>query len=426
LFLDAPHLHAEVLSFNDYCDSKRLKGILDAVTDLGGEPLLNLQPPGVGFHNPGDLAQTGHMPIRNISHMGFPDKGQQVVLTETVYFYVLDQDHLAVIFMKGGRAQHFDRIQPVSVCKVLHGLGYAHGCFQETFAPGIFTDQIKYLPVMSGYFTGLFIIVTLDTLVAVAVPVIGIYFHGFGFFFVLNSRDKESIIFVQKSYLRTDNLTRQMSGLIVIPTLLEASSLIRSAGFIPAGDANLYDLPGSGWKLFIPGFGTVPVLYNMTRHLSLNRYDKVVHAGIAGSYFLPLQPGEAVQVTRDTFADIGVDSGGVFRWVFHEGLWAPDEKPFRSGWLEVQEDPSLHLECVSGITVDLITGSPARKVLMEKKFNPQTESMEGAAVFYVCKMFDLPVIQIRAISNYTGIRDRYNWKTEEAIEAFTQVITRML
>jgi len=217
-----------------------------------------------------------------------------------------------------------------------------------------------------------------------------------------------------------------MNRLFVFPTLTEATPLIEQAGFIPDGVSDLYHLPGSDWKLIIAGIGTVPVMYNLTRHFSANRYDQVVHAGIAGSYFLPLQPGDVVQVTRDTFADIGIDHGGIFRWVFHEALWAPDEKPFHGGWLETPEDTSLHLECVSSITVDMVTGSPERKARMIRHFNPQAESMEGAAVVYVCKRDDIPVIQIRAISNYTGIRERYDWKTEEAIAALTQTLTRLL
>jgi futalosine hydrolase len=217
-----------------------------------------------------------------------------------------------------------------------------------------------------------------------------------------------------------------MSQLIVIPTLNEALPLIRTAGFTQTADPKVYQKPGTGWNLLLAGVGTVPVMYNLTKHFASNRYDRVIHAGIAGSYFLPLQPGEVVQVIRDTFVDVGIDHGGIFRWIFHENLWNPNEKPFRNGWMEVPEDQSIKLEAVNGITVDLVTAGPERKTRLAEKFNPQTESMEGAAVFYVCKMEDIPVIQIRAISNYVGVRDRHSWKTEEAIDALTGIISKLL
>jgi futalosine hydrolase len=133
-----------------------------------------------------------------------------------------------------------------------------------------------------------------------------------------------------------------------------------------------------------------------------------------------------VQVTRDTFADVGIDHGGIFRWVFHEGLWAPDKHPFKSGWMEVEEDKGLKLECVSSVTVDLVTASPERKAKMIERFNPQVESMEGAAVFYVCKREEIPITQIRSISNFTGIRDRKSWKIEEAIETLTTTLLKLI
>jgi futalosine hydrolase len=217
-----------------------------------------------------------------------------------------------------------------------------------------------------------------------------------------------------------------MSQLIVIPTLTEALPLIRIAGFSGTDDPAIYQNEDCGWKLLIAGIGSVPVIYRLTRHFAFNRYDRVIHGGIAGSYFLPLQPGEVVQVVRDTFVDVGIDHGGIFRWIFHENLWKPDEKPFKNGWMEVAEDRSLKLEAVNGITVDLVTAGPERKARLAERFNPQIETMEGAAVFYVCKMEDIPVIQIRAISNYVGIRDRQSWKTDEAIDALGKVIAGLI
>ena len=216
------------------------------------------------------------------------------------------------------------------------------------------------------------------------------------------------------------------SRLFVIPTRMEAEPFIRQCGFEPDSEEGLYKIPGTGNNLLIAGIGIVPVVFNLTRHFASKRYSRVIHGGIAGSYFLPLQPGEVVQVTRDTFADVGIDHAGVFRWVFHEGLWAPDQHPFKSGWMEVEPDETLGIESVSSITVDLVTAGPERKARMIEKFNPQVESMEGAAVFYVCMRESIPVIQLRAISNYTGIRDRKSWKVEEAVDALTKQLIKLL
>ena len=43
--------------------------------------------------------------------------------------------------------------------------------------------------------------------------------------------------------------------------------------------------------------------------------------------------------------------------------------------------------------------------------------MEGAALHYVCLMEKVPFLQIRAISNMTGDRDKSRWKLREALKS---------
>ena len=48
--------------------------------------------------------------------------------------------------------------------------------------------------------------------------------------------------------------------------------------------------------------------------------------------------------------------------------------------------------------------------------------MEGAALHYACKKFQIPFIQIRSVSNYVGERDKSKWKLKEAIEAINKTV----
>ncbi len=41
--------------------------------------------------------------------------------------------------------------------------------------------------------------------------------------------------------------------------------------------------------------------------------------------------------------------------------------------------------------------------------------MEGAAFHYVCLQEKIPFLQLRAISNYVGERNKANWNLNEAI-----------
>ena len=52
------------------CHTHRLQVLLDAVSYLGGESLLYLQPGGIGLNHPRYLAQAGDVSVRDVSHMG--------------------------------------------------------------------------------------------------------------------------------------------------------------------------------------------------------------------------------------------------------------------------------------------------------------------------------------------------------------------
>jgi futalosine hydrolase len=52
--------------------------------------------------------------------------------------------------------------------------------------------------------------------------------------------------------------------------------------------------------------------------------------------------------------------------------------------------------------------------------------MEGAAVFYVAGMLDIPVIQLRTISNYVEPRNRGAWKIQEAIQVLNDLLISIL
>ena len=54
--------------------------------------------------------------------------------------------------------------------------------------------------------------------------------------------------------------------------------------------------------------------------------------------------------------------------------------------------------------------------LFKEKFNADIETMEGAAIFYVCLLENIPFLQIRAISNYVEERNTANWNIPLAIK----------
>ncbi|MBK8310223.1 MAG: hypothetical protein IPL04_04300 [Chitinophagaceae bacterium] len=54
------------------------------------------------------------------------------------------------------------------------------------------------------------------------------------------------------------------------------------------------------------------------------------------------------------------------------------------------------------------------------------ESMEGAALHYVCLMEKIPFIQLRAISNYITERNKKKWNMKESITNLNKEIIKLL
>ena len=168
----------------------------------------------------------------------------------------------------------------------------------------------------------------------------------------------------------------------------------------------------------ITGVGVPATIYGLQKKLQQNQYDLAIQAGIVGSFGNEFLQGQVVLVQQDRFGDLGKEEEGCFSTIFEMGLENEDEYPYNKGWL-LNHNPYLlisSLPKVKALTVNKVTDDPAPTRQLINKFDPQVESMEGAAFHYVCLQEKLPFLQIRGISNYVGERDRKKWRIPEAIE----------
>lgn len=85
-----------------------------------------------------------------------------------------------------------------------------------------------------------------------------------------------------------------------------------------------------------------------------------------------------------------------------------------------------NLPLVRSVTISEITTRPERKQQLQQKYQPVVESMEGAAFHYVALMEKIPYIQLRAVSNMVGERDKSKWKMKEAIALLNEQLINMV
>src|SRR5262249_23323506 len=87
------------------------------------------------------------------------------------------------------------------------------------------------------------------------------------------------------------------------------------------------------------------------------------------------------------------------------------------GWLVNRSEilQKTKLKKVHSISINQIASSRSLIDLYRDRFSATLVSMEGAALHYCCLQEHIPFLQLRSVSNYTGERNKKNWKMSSAI-----------
>jgi len=180
--------------------------------------------------------------------------------------------------------------------------------------------------------------------------------------------------------------------------------------------------------ILVTGVGAASTLYHLQKRLHQIDYDLVIQAGISGTFNNAINLGETVIVKQDCFGDIGIEEKGNFNTIFKMGFANANEFPFEEGWLINQYEHLniLPLPLAKAVTVNTVSDSALQKQQLIDTFDPQIESMEGAALHYVCLQERIPFIQLRSISNEVGERDKSKWKIKEAINNLNKELLKLI
>ncbi|MFI6420189.1 futalosine hydrolase [Streptomyces sp. NPDC050842] len=156
-------------------------------------------------------------------------------------------------------------------------------------------------------------------------------------------------------------------------------------------------------------------------------YDLVVSAGIAGG-FAPHAPiGTVVVSEAIVAADLGAETP--------DGYLAVEELGFgRSahpvpGSLTRPLAAALHAggrphTVAPVLTVSTVTGTAGRTAeLAGRHPTAAAEAMEGFGVAEAAAAYGVPVVEIRAVSNAVGPRDRAAWRIGEALDSLRQAFS---
>ncbi len=210
--------------------------------------------------------------------------------------------------------------------------------------------------------------------------------------------------------------------LIVAATAAEIAPLLELGNINVAESKGLFILSGSLQDVFvvITGVGMVNTAFELGKLIG-SHFDLVVNAGLAGS-FTRFKTGEVVNVVQDCFSELGAEDGDHFLSIDEMGF---GQQTLRLNNLFSNEYTASFAQ-TNGITVNTVHGNAGSIDRVVGKYQPHTESMEGAAFIHAANAFSWRAIQLRAISNPVEKRNKENWNISLAIMNLNKALTGLI
>lgn len=161
---------------------------------------------------------------------------------------------------------------------------------------------------------------------------------------------------------------------------------------------------------------------------ALMRVQAVLQLGIGGAYPLttgadPLDLGSVAIADSEYDLDLGVGLGAGWRGLESIGFASVATDPPTYNLFRCDPGVTATAASVTGspvlpfATSDSVTSDASRAAWIAATTGARIESMEGAAAAQVCLALGLPFLEVRAISNEVGVRDKRLWQVHEGIAA---------
>lgn len=176
--------------------------------------------------------------------------------------------------------------------------------------------------------------------------------------------------------------------------------------------------------IVLSGVGMMNTAFTLSKNFAQHEYDAAIQAGIAGSFDTQLPLGSLVSVRSEQYGDLGAEDNGTFIDIMELGFIEKNSFPFSEGKL-INHNPyhfGTKLNMVSSMSVNTVSGQSDTIAARQKRNACSIENMEGIAFHYACLQFQIPFLQIRAISNYVTARDKSSWQIKLAIDHLNQYL----
>jgi futalosine hydrolase len=177
------------------------------------------------------------------------------------------------------------------------------------------------------------------------------------------------------------------------------------------------------------GVGILTSSVALMKLIAAEKLDLIIQVGIAGTFDSTKPLGKVVVIKNETIGDLGVTEKGQWKDIFDLQLIKNNQQPYvkkllPNPWLKQYN--LMKFPAVNAVTVNQISTNKKQIEQLIHKYNPTIESMEGAALHYVCRDANIPFLQLRAISNHVGERNKTKWLLKESIINLNEAVIKLL
>ncbi|MBU0944697.1 MAG: futalosine hydrolase [Proteobacteria bacterium] len=181
-----------------------------------------------------------------------------------------------------------------------------------------------------------------------------------------------------------------------------------------------------GWLSLVTGVGIVETTLSLTRYLEQQdgQVSGVLHFGVGGAYVRSDAGGadllDICLAEEEVFGDFGICHRDRIEPLNEQMLYR-QSYPLDGALLaqagKILEEEGLSYRQGNFVTVCGVSGTARRGAMLAQQYNGICENMEGAAMARVCESYHLPLLELRAISNFVEDRDLERWRLTEACES---------
>lgn len=182
----------------------------------------------------------------------------------------------------------------------------------------------------------------------------------------------------------------------------------------------------------VTGIGSINSAIGLVQVLEKVRPLGVLNLGIGGaSTATGLELGSAAIAKEEWFADVGVrtEHGDFGLEELGFPLNPNQPKPWNRVLVDDEKSAAfarvLSLPRLPFISVNQCSGSLEIARKREEQFSPFVENMEGATLGMVCARYGIPFVELRAISNQLGERDKSRWQFQPCFQTLAQAVQRL-